>query len=164
MKHTIQSSVESRIEELRKELVAFREKEGRPKCHPSKKIWNDAVELCKVASVKSVAEGISVSPSSLQNRIKARAASGKKKASEARQPQFLEVRGLQVAAALPPHQLTDRVQFAGAENSRQVELMRGDGSCLKITDLGAHGIDLRALVQGFMAAPPPLAQMEGSFR
>jgi hypothetical protein len=149
MKALLDPMIEAKIQELSRRLGDHRKKYGSG-CHPPREIWDKAIALCEQAPLVRVAEGVGVSPNGLRNRKKTEGCPVKK-GTESRQPQFLEVRSLETIS-LPPPTIPSRVPLSRAESSRQVELQRSDGSCLRITDLSAHGLNLGALIEGFMAS------------
>jgi hypothetical protein len=157
MKTPLDSRIEARIQELSRRLSDHRKRHG-SECHPSREIWDTAIALCERAPVSRVAEGIGVSQNGLRiQKMKAERRPANKVAVS-RQPHFFEVRGVETTGSLPLPATPSQVLSSGAESSRQVELQRGDGSRLKIADIGAHGLDVRALIQGFMTSLPTLMQ------
>lgn len=164
MKPILNSLTQGKIQALSRRLVEHRRWRGAG-CHPTPGIWEEAVSLCEEAPLSQVARGIGVSPNGLRN-WKKRARPLAKKVPEPRPLQFLEVRGLAAAVPVPPTAPRSRVPFQGAEGSRQVELTRDDGSRLRIADPGAHGVDLRVLIHGFLSLPGTSASSprEGALR
>ena len=157
MKPILNSMTKARIQALSVLLMEHRKRHG-TRCHPTSEIWELAVDLCKQAPLSCVARGIGVTPNSLRkhkNKIRPPA----KKRTQPRPPQFLEVRGLGAAVPIPVPQQPRPMLLQATQGSRQVELVRDDGSCLRIADPGAHGVDLRTLIHGFLAVPSASAPL-----
>ena len=127
-----------RLQDLRKRLGA--------KQHPSEEIWKEAVELCEVAPLSRVAEGIGVSNNGLRNQRKRNP-----EGNTPRPSHFLEVQSL--ASSLPvlsPAMV--RPSVLGSELVRGIEIFREDGALLRIVDLQAHGIELHGLIREFLTS------------
>jgi hypothetical protein len=162
MKPSLNLKIEDQLEELSQILGKYRKKHGSG-CHPSRDIWDQAIALCEHAPLAQVARGIGVSATGLWNQQKTRHCESKK-VPKTREPQFLEI-GLDMKDMMMVSQSSsapNKTQFSRAEGSRYVELQRPDGSCLRISDLNAHGLDLRALIHGFIASVP--LSMQGGLR
>ena len=140
-------AIEKKIQDLSRRLGKFREESGY-KRFPSRKIWDEAITLCALAPLSLVAEGIGVSNSGLRNHVK-KASRIKTKALA--QSRFLEIRNVPTGVPIPSSAKARPVRL-WSESNRGVELMRSDGSLLRIADLMAHELDLRTLIQGFMTS------------
>jgi hypothetical protein len=154
MKRLLNPLIESKCLELARRLSDYRKKQGLG-CHPPQEIWDDAVGLCEHAPLASVAAWVGVSPSGLRIRSKAKQGQVKNVSAPGR-PKFLEVSSLKMTQSIPLSATPLRPRLLGAESSRQIELQRSDGSSLRIADLHAHGLDLRAVIEGFIAAARPV--------
>jgi hypothetical protein len=131
--------IKAKLQNLSRRLCEFRRMEGARR-RPPQELWDEAVALCAQATVPQVATGIGVSASGL--RIQHKRARIQPNAKGLSQQRFFEVQSLAVERPICPV----------ADLDRGVELSRNDGSRMKITDLGAHGLDLRTMIQGFMAS------------
>lgn len=146
----LERSIEVRIEDLARRLRDLRKRSG-ASCHPTQEIWEEAVELCGVAPLSRVAQGIGVSGNGLRNRRK-----GTTQTKATPPSRFLEVRDL-VASVPRVSPAVGRPCALGPEALGGIELSRRDGAVLRVSDLQAHGLDLGSLIQGFLSWSPSLS-------
>lgn len=155
MKPPLNLKIRGQLEDLSRVLGEYRKKHGTG-CNLSRDIWDQAIALCEYASVAQVAQGIGVSSTGLRQQQRA-SRRGPKSVSKPREPRFLEI-GLDMTMPFRSPSVPSGEVLKGAEGLRYVELQRTDGSCLRISDLNAHGLDLLALIHGFMGPVPSTIQ------
>jgi hypothetical protein len=158
MKPVLNAVTAENLETLSKLMSEYRKEHG-AKCRPSRELWRKAIDLCEQAPLVRVAESLGVSLGSLRVR-RTRGQLRVEEKIQPRQDPFFEMRGLELGTTLLTPASIQARPLQGTLLSRQVKFTREDGSSLRISDLAAHGLDLRALIQGFMTP----GMMEGGHR
>ena len=150
MNKSIHSSVQSRINELRKAAAADRRAHGGHRGRPSERIWNQALDLCQIqgAAVSAVAKAISVSDQGLRYRLK-RVPQAKGKTTLPH-PAFMEIAPTTIETACHPLPATLPLMPSHAITP-VIELERRDGMKLRLAHLPSQGMSVAQLLAQFMA-------------